>query len=69
MPYIYANISGSDKIIKDLTSPTATAKGDYFYYDFKIGATMDIFFQSISFEYYIRSKRFSVNFIPFVFRF
>ena len=69
MPYIYANISGSDKIIKNLVSPTATAKGDYFYYDFKIGATMDIFFQSISFEYYIRSKRFSVNFIPFVFRF
>ena len=69
MPYIYANIYGSDKMIKNLESPTATAKGDYFYYDFKIGATMDIFFQSISFEYYIRSKRFAINFIPFVFRF
>ncbi len=69
IPYIYANIYGSDKIVRDLNSPTASVKGDYFYYDFKIGATMDIFFQSISFEYYIRSKRFSVNFIPFVFRF
>lgn len=69
IPYIYANIYRSDKIVRDLNSPTASVKGDYFYYDFKIGATMDIFFQSISFEYYIRSKRFSVNFIPFVFRF
>lgn len=68
-PYIYANIAGNQDVIKDLVSPTARSKNDYFYYDYKLSATLDIFYQSISVEYYVRTKRFAITFMPFIFKF
>ncbi|WP_308461392.1 hypothetical protein [Brachyspira hampsonii] len=49
--------------------PEVSIKDNYFSYDIRIGATIDIFYQSLSFEYAIFSKSFSVMFIPFVYRF
>lgn len=68
-PYIYANIAGNNDIIKDLVAPIAQSKGDYFYYDYKVSATLDIFYQSLTVEYYIRSKNFAITFMPFIFKF
>ena len=49
--------------------PEISIKDNYFTYDIRVGATIDIFYQSLSFEYAIFSKSFSVMFIPFVYRF
>ena len=49
--------------------PEISIKDNYFTYDIRLGATLDIFYQSISFEYAIFSKSFSVTFIPFVYKF
>ncbi|ASJ22765.1 hypothetical protein BHAMNSH16_04165 [Brachyspira hampsonii] len=49
--------------------PEVSIKDNYFSYDIRVGATIDIFYQSLSFEYAIFSKSFSVMFIPFVYRF
>ncbi len=49
--------------------PKISIKDNYFSYDVRIGATIDIFYQSLSFEYAIFSKSFSVIFVPFVYRF
>lgn len=49
--------------------PKISIKDNYFSYDIRVGATIDIFYQSLSFEYAIFSKSFSVMFVPFVYRF
>ena len=49
--------------------PKISIKDNYSSYDIRVGATIDIFYQSLSFEYAIFSKSFSVMFIPFVYRF
>lgn len=55
----------------DFTSsmPEISIRDNYFTYDIRVGAAIDIFYQSLSFEYAIFSKSFSVMFIPFVYRF
>ncbi|WP_295161443.1 hypothetical protein [uncultured Brachyspira sp.] len=49
--------------------PKISIKDNYFTYDIRLGLTIDIFYQSLSFEYAVFSKSFSVMFIPFVYRF
>ncbi|WP_295161822.1 hypothetical protein [uncultured Brachyspira sp.] len=63
------NSKNDDYNIKNAYTDKGSRKSQYFAYDVRFGLNIDIFYQSLSIEYALFSKSFSIMFMPFVYRF
>lgn len=69
MYLISPNNPGNQYVLHTSHVDKESSQGQYFAYDVRFGLNIDIFYQSISIEYAVFSKSFSIMFMPFVYRF
>lgn len=69
MYLISPNNPGNKYVLHTSHTDENASQGQYFAYDVRFGLNIDIFYQSISIEYAVFSKSFSIMFMPFVYRF